>query len=433
MELTGIQIGILMIALAIGLMFIGFPVAVTMFIAAFLGMWLIRGYDPALSVLGYMPWRQGVNVVLLVIPLYTWMGVLASKGGIGRDAFTSLYKWVGQFRGGLAMAVSAACASFGAVCGNHIATAVAMDKVALPEMKKYNYDIPFSLGAIASSGNLGIMIPPSGAFILFGFLTMTPIAKLFEAGILPGIFVCALFMLQIAIQSRLNPRLAPAGPNVGWIDRLKSSYLLLPIVVIFLIVMGGIYSGIFTPTEAGSFGCFAIIVMSLARRRLSAKSFVESLRETLPISAFIMLMLIGGWLFGATLASSGLPKALTEYIAGLGVSPYLIFTLIMVVYLVAGTILDIYAVLVVTLPIFFPIISALGFSPYHFGVLAVLAVMAGSISPPFGILVFALHGIHRDVPVWTIFRNVIPFLITLIVSIFIIMFVPQIATLLPSS
>jgi C4-dicarboxylate transporter DctM subunit len=430
--MTDIHVGILMIALAIGLMFLGWPVAVTMFIAAFAGMWIIRGITPAFSILGTTPWRQSVNVVLVVIPLFTWMGVMAGKGGIGRDAFNSLYKWVGQFRGGLAMTVSAASAAFGAVCGNHIATAVTMDRIALPEMNKYKYDVPFSLGTIASSGNLGIMIPPSGAFILFGFLTTTSIPKLFEAGILPGIFVAALFMVQIAVQARLNPRLAPAGPNVGWIDRLKSSYLLLPIVMVFLIVMGGIYSGVFTPTEAASLGCFAILVVSIARRRMNFKGFVQSLQETMPVAAFIMLMLIGGWLFGATLAVSGLPARLTAIIQGLAVSRYLVLGLIMVIYLIAGTILDIYAVLVITLPIFFPIVTALGFSPFHFGVLSVLCVMVGSISPPFGILVFALHGIHRDVPVYTIFRKVAPFILTMIIAIIIIMFVPQIATFLPN-
>jgi C4-dicarboxylate transporter DctM subunit len=432
MELTGIQIGILMLALAVGLMFTGLPIAVTMFISAFLGMYLIRGVDPALSVLGYIPWRQGVNVILVVIPLYTWMGVLASKGRIGADAFNSLYKWVGHVRGGLAMAVSAACAAFGAVCGNHIATAVAMDKVAFAEMKKRNYDDGFSLGTIASSGNLGIMIPPSGAFILYGFLTMTSIAKLFLSGILPGIFVCVLFCIQIAVQCRINPSLAPAGPSVGWKDRVKSTYLLWPIAMVFLIVMGGIYTGIFTPTEAACWGCLAIIVAGMSRRALNVRGIIQSLQETLPISAFIMLMLVGGWLFGATLASSGLPKALTTLILVEGVNRYLIMGGILVIFLIAGCLMDIYAVLIITLPIFFPIISALGFDPYHFGVLCVLCVMAGSISPPFGILVFALHGIHKDVPMYRIFRSVMPFLATLVVSVFIILFWSQIATFLPS-
>jgi C4-dicarboxylate transporter DctM subunit len=431
MELTGVQIGIIMVALAVGLMMIGFPVAVTMILAGFLGMWLIRGWDPALGLIGWQTWGQSLKQILVIIPLYTWMGVMAARGGIGADAFTSLYKWVGQFRGGLAMAVSAACAGFGAVCGNHIATAVAMSRIARPEMKKRNYDDGFSLGAIAASGNLGIMIPPSGSFILFGFLTDTSIADLFIAGILPGIFIMVLFVIQIAVQARLNPGLAPAGPSVGWIDRLKHTYLLWPIVLIFLIVMGGIYFGVFTPTEAACIGCLAILLIGVARRKLNVKGIIGSLQETLPVSAMIMLMLIGGWIFASTLAVSGVPAALTSAIMALGVNRYAVLALILVVYLLMGIIMDIFAVMVITLPIFFPIILALGFDPLHFGVLCVAAIMTGSLSPPFAILAFAMHNLYRDVPLTTIFRGAIPFLITLTVAMFVLIFIPQLATLLP--
>jgi C4-dicarboxylate transporter DctM subunit len=431
MELTGVQIGILMVALAVVLMMLGLPVAVTMLIAGFLGMFLVRGWGPAISALGYVTWRQSLNEILVIVPLFTWMGVMAARGGISGDAFTSLYKWVGQFRGGLAMAVSGASAAFGAVCGNHIATAVTMSRIALPEMRKYNYQDSFSLGTIASSGNLGIMIPPSGAFVLFGFLTMTSIGELFIAGILPGLFVLGLFWIQIAVQTRLNSSLGPGGPSVGWIARLKSTPLLLPIVIAFGLVMGGIYFGVFTPTEAACIGCFVIMVIGLVRRRLSAKGIIQSLQETMPVAAMIMLMLVCAWVFSAALALSGLPQAITDSIAGLGVSRYLVLGLMMVVYLALGTIMDIYAVLIITLPIFFPVILALGFDPLHFGVLCVLAVMAGSISPPFGILAYALHGLNRDVPLTTIFRGVLPFFVTIVVSIFIIIFIPQIATFLP--
>jgi C4-dicarboxylate transporter DctM subunit len=431
-ELTSIQIGILMLALAVGLMIIGFPVAVTMLIAGLLGTVLIRGYVPAMSALAYVPWRQSLKEILVIIPLFTWMGVMAARGGVSTDAFTSVYKWVGHLRGGLAMAVSAASAAFGAVCGNHIATAVTMTKIALPEMRRYNYQDSFSLGTIASSGNLGIMIPPSGAFVLFGFLTMTSIGKLFIAGVLPGLFVLGLFWIQIAVQTRLNPSLGPAGPRVGWIARLKSTYLLLPILVAFIVVIGGIYTGVFTPTEGACFGCLIMLVIGVVRRRLNVKGIIQSLQETMPVSAMIMLMLVTAWLFSGALTLSGLPQAITDSIAGLGVSGRLILVLMMVVYLVAGTIMDIYAVLIITLPIFFPIVLALGFDPLHFGVLCVLSVMAGSISPPFGILVYALHGMNRDVPMFTIFRGVMPFFVTLVISIFIIIFIPQLATFLPS-
>jgi C4-dicarboxylate transporter DctM subunit len=432
MELSGVQIGVIMIAMAVGLMMIGFPVAVTMILAGFLGMLLIRGWNPAIGLIGWQTWGQSLKQILVIIPLYTWMGVMAARGGIGADAFASLYKWVGHVRGGLAMAVSAACAAFGAVCGNHIATAVAMSRIARPEMKKRNYDDGFSLGAIAASGNLGIMIPPSGSFILFGFLTDTSIADLFVAGILPGIFIMGLFIIQIAVQTRLNPGLAPAGPSAGWIDRLKHTYLLWPIVLIFVIVMGGIYFGVFTPTEAACIGCLAIMVISVVRRKLKVKGIIQSLQETLPVSAMIMLMLIGGWIFASTLAVSGVPAALTNAITGLGVNRYAVLALILVVYLLMGIIMDIFAVMVITLPIFFPIILALGFDPLHFGVLCVAAIMTGSLTPPFAILAFAMHNLYREVPVTTIFRGSVPFIVTLTASMFILIFVPQLATFLPS-
>jgi C4-dicarboxylate transporter DctM subunit len=432
MELTGLQIGILMLVLSLGLMLFGFPVAVTMIIAGFVGMLLVRGYLPAVSLLGWQSWNQSLKQILVIIPLYTWMGVMAARGGIGQDAFTSLYKWVGHVRGGLAMAVSAACAAFGAVCGNHIATAVAMSRIARPEMKKRNYDDGFSLGAIAASGNLGIMIPPSGSFILFAFLTDTSIADLFIAGILPGIFIMILFMIQIAVQVRLKPSLAPAGPRVGWIDRLKHTYLLWPVALLFVIVMGGIYFGVFTPTEAACVGCFAIMMISVARRKLNVKGIIGTLQETLPVSAMIMLMLIAGWIFASTLAVSGLPAAITNAIVGLGVNRYAVMALILVVYIIMGIFMDIFAVMVITLPIFFPIVLALGFDPLHFGVLCVAAIMTGSLSPPFALLAYAMHNLYKEVPLTTIFRGSIPFLITLAISMFILIFIPQLALFLPN-
>jgi len=431
MELTGVQVGVIMVALAVGLMMIGFPVAVTMILAGFLGMILIRGWDVGLALIGWQTWGQSLKQILVIIPLYTWMGVMAARGGIGADAFSSLYKWVGSVRGGLAMAVSAACAGFGAVCGNHIATAVAMSRIARPEMKKRNYDDGFSLGAIAASGNLGIMIPPSGSFILFGFLTDTSIADLFIAGILPGIFIMGLSIIQIAVQTRLNPSLAPAGPSVGWIDRLKHTYLLWPIALVFVIVMGGIYFGVFSPTEAACIGCLTVLLIGVARRKLNVKGIIGSLQETLPVSAMIMLMLIGGWIFASTLAVSGVPTALTNVIMGLGVNRYAVLALILVVYLLMGIIMDIFAVMVITLPIFFPIILALGFDPLDFGVLCVAAIMTGSLTPPFALLAFAMHNLYKDVPLTTIFRGSIPFLVTLTASMFILIFVPQLATFLP--
>jgi tripartite ATP-independent transporter DctM subunit len=328
------------------------------------------------------------------------------------------------------MAVATATAGFSAISGNHIACAVAMSRVTFPELRRYKYNDGFSLATIAASANLDIMIPPSGSFILFGFLTDTSIPALFIAGILPGVFIWALIMTQIAVQCRINPSLGPAAPRVGWIDRLKSTYLLWPLVLVFVIVLGGIYTGIFTATEAACVGCFLMMVISAARRRLNVKGIIQSLQQTMPTSAMIMLMLIGGWIFGSTLTSSGLPQAISNYILGMGLHPYAVMALILVVYIIAGMITDIFAVLVITLPVFFPIVQALGFNALHFGVLCVASIMAGSISPPFAILAFALHGQHKDVPLTTIFRSSLPFLVTVIVSMFALMFLPQLSTFL---
>ena len=432
MELTLVQIGWAMLGLALGLMFLGFPIAVTMVVAGFTGMWLIRGIDPALSVLGYMSWRQGLNQILVIVPLCVWLGALAGRGGIGADAFNPLSKWVGQFRGGLAMAVATATAAFSAISGNHIACAAAMSRVSFPELRKFKYDDGFSLATIAASANLDIMIPPSGSFILYGFLTTTSIAQLFIAGILPGVFIWALIMIQIVIQVRMNPSLAPAAPRVGWGDRFKSLYLLWPIVLIFLLVIGGIYLGVFTPTEGACVGCFVTLMIGVARRKLNIKGTIQSLRDTLPTSGMIMLMLIGGWIFGSALAVSGLPQAITNSIIGSGLDRYAVMSLILVFYIIMGMLTDIYPIMVITLPVFFPLVTALGFSAFNFGVLCVAAIMAGSISPPFAILAFTLHNLNRDVPLTSIFRASIPFLITVIVSMFALMFLPQLSTFLVS-
>ena len=431
MNLSTLEVGYLMIALVLILMFLKMPVGVTMILTGFLGFVLIRGLPAALSGLGIITWRQGLNDILIVIPLFTWMGMLAARGGISKDAFSSLYRWVGHLPGGLAMACTGACAAFGAVCGNHIATAVTMGSVALPEMRKYNYSDEFSLGCIAASGNLGIMIPPSGAFIIYGFLTETSIGSLFIAGILPGLLITIMFCIQIFIQCKANPKLGPAGPDVGWIERIKSIRGLWSIIAVFVLVMGGIYTGVFTPTEGAACGAFVVLVIGIVNRQLRWKGFISSLRETMMITAMIMLMIIGAMIFGSFTTTSEIPNAAAKMVNDLAVNRYIVIGIILIIYLIAGFILDIYAILVVTLPIFFPIVKALGFDPLHFGVMSVLTIMLGSISPPFGIVVFALGGMHKDVPIFKIFRGTIPFFITMLIGLIIILFVPAISTLLP--
>lgn len=429
--MSSMEIGYLMIALAIILMFLRMPIGVTLLLAGLLGLVLIRGLPPALSGLGIIVWRQGLSEILIVIPLFTWMGLLASSGGISKDAFASLYRWVGHFPGGLAMAATGACTAFGAVCGNHIATAVTMGSVALPEMRKYKYADSFSLGCIAASGCLGIMIPPSGAFILYGFLTETSIAALFIAGILPGLMIMLMFCVQIYLQCKVKPALGPAGPKFSWKERVKSLKGLWAITAVFVLVMGGIYFGIFTPTEGASCGVFVVIIIGLANRQMKWKNFVHSLRETMLITPMIMLMIIGAMFFAAFTTTTQIPNALSNMVSDFAINRYIIMGLILFIYLLAGFVLDIYAILVITLPIFFPIVKSLGFDALHFGVLAILTIMLGSVSPPFGIVVFAIGGMNKDVAIYDIFKGVMPFFSTMILALIILLLAPEIATVLP--
>jgi len=430
MNLSPIEIGWIMIVLLFVLMYLKMPIGATMLVTGFLGFLLIRGLPASLSSLGIIPWRQGLKEILLLIPLFTFMGMLAAHAGISREAFSSIYKWVGRLPGGLAMACTGACAAFGAVCGNQLATSLTMSSVALPEMRKYNYTDSFSLGTIAAAGNLGIMIPPSGSFVIYGFLTETSIGALFIAGILPGILIMLMFWIQMYIQCRMDPSLGPVGPKFSWIDRLRSIKGLWAVLVVFAVVMGGIYAGVFTPSEAAACGVFAVFLIGIANRELNWKYLSSALQETIRVSAMIMFILIGAMYFGSFMTVSQIPNMLADLVTTLSVSKYLVIGIILIVYIICGFVMDVYAVLVITLPILFPIVEAVGFDPLHFGVMCVLTIMLGGITPPFGMQVFALSGMFK-VPTFTIFRGTLPFVITMLVGLVIILFVPIISTLLP--
>lgn len=431
MNLNPIEVGLIMIILLFILMYLKMPIGISMFISGFLGFLMVRGMPAALSSLGIITWRQGLKEVLLLIPLFTFMGLLAARGGISKSAFSSIYKWVGHLPGGLAMACAGACAAFGAVCGSQLATSLTMSSVALQEMRKYKYSDEFSLGSIAASGNLGILIPPSSAFVIYGFLTETSIGSLFIAGILPGIAILFMFWIQMYIQCRLNPALGPAGPRFGWLDKVKSLEGLWAIVLVFLLVMGGIYAGIFTPSEAASCGVVVVFLICVAKRELKGELFRRALQETTKISAMIMLMIIGSMYFSSFIAASQIPNFIVDYVAALPINRYVLMGVILFVYIICGFVMDCYSILVITVPILFPVVESLGFDPLHFGVMCVLTIMLGGITPPFGLQVFGLSGMFKDVPIYGIFRGAFPFVITLIISLIIILFVPGISTFLP--
>jgi len=430
MDLSLNNIALIGIGLFLIFMFLRMPIGVAMLLSAFIGIWIIRGAPAALNSTGLALYRTASTYNLSVIPLFIFMGVLAGAGGISKSAFDTLNKWIGHLPGGLAMAATGACSAFGAVCGNHIATAATMCSAALPEMRRYNYDDKLSLGCISAGGNLGYLIPPSGAFIVYGFMTETPIGQLFIAGILPGALITFMFMAQINIQCRLHPELGPTTPAVNWKERIISIKGIVGIVGVFIIVMGGIYAGFFTPTEAGAVGVAAVFLLGLLGRQLTKKGFVNSLLEASKVSAMIMLLIIGAKLFATFLTLTEVPITLTTFIEGLNVNRYAILAAILVIYIICGFFMDIFAILMVSLPIVYPIVVLqLGFDPLLFGVLSVVTIMIGSISPPFGVVVFALHGMTK-VPLLTIFRGCIPFIVVMVIGLIILVIFPQISTFL---
>ena len=413
------------------LMFLKMHVGVSMMIGGFVGITLSRGLPAALSTLGTTVYRVGSSEYLAVIPLFVLMGILAGSGGVSSGAFNSFYKWFGHFKGGLAMATIGACAAFGAVCGDNIATAATMAKVALPEMRKYGYSDELSTGAIAAGGNLGILIPPSTAFIVYGFVTQTPIGALFISGIIPGILLTLFFMGTIYVQCTLNTRLASRAPASTWRERLFATKGIWGIALVFIIVMGGLLAGYFTPSEAGAVGAVAVVLVSLINRKFELKDTARSLLEAGKISAMIMLLIFGAMMFSHFLTTSEIAQAIANTIEQANLNMYLVMAVIIIIYLVLGCIMDIWALLIITLPIFFPLITDLGFDPLQFGVLSVLCIMAGCITPPVGVVVFALSGMVRDVPLFTIFRGAMPYLVAMVVLIFLLVIFPQISTFLP--
>lgn len=432
MELSLTTFGLIGISLFIILMFLQMPIGVSMLLSGFAGIWLIRGSTAALSSAAVVLYDTAVSYELLVIPLFLLMGILASAGGISKDAFSTMNKWVGHLPGGLAMATISTCSAFGAVSASHVATAAAMCSAALPEMRRYGYKDSFSLACISAGGNLGFLIPPSGAFIIYGFITQTPIGVLFISGIFPGLLLTLLFWLQIYIQCKLNPSLAPQAPAASWRERIRSIRGMTGIVCVFVLVMGGLYTGYFTTSESAAAGVAAVLVISLASRQLSLKRFLDSLSEAGVFTAMIMLLLLGSRLFGYFITTTEIPMTLAGIIGGLAINRYIILFFILLFYLLVGFFLDIFAILIVSLPIFFPIVvGTLGFDPLHFAVLSVFTIMIGAITPPFGLIVFAIHGMVPDVPLFNIFRGCIPFLVTMCIGLIILLMFPQISLALP--
>jgi len=429
MSLTAI--GVIGIAILIVLLFSNMPVGFVMGFLGFLGFSYVVNLEAGLALLARDVWDVFSSYGLTVIPLFVFMGQIAFHSGISRRLYDSAYVFLGHRPGGLAMATVGACAGFSAISGSTNATAATMATVTLPEMKRFKYDMGLATGTVAAAGSLGILIPPSVVFIVYGILTEQSIGKLFAAGILPGILLALLFILVIYLRVRNNPSLAPSGPKTTWNQRFRSLSGVFETLLIFVLVMGGLFFGIFTPTEAAAAGAFLTLIIAIIRGQLSWNGFVQSLADTTRISCMVMIIVTGAVVFGHFMAITRVPFDLAAWVAGLPLPPFAIMLVIIVLYLVGGCFMDALAMVMLTVPIFFPVAQALGFDPIWFGVVIVLITEMGVVTPPVGVNVYVVYGVAKDVPLETIFRGVLPMLLALVICNLILLLFPQIALFLP--
>ena len=424
-------IGLIGIAFLFILMFLRMPVGFVMAAVGFVGFGSVVSFDAAMNIIAKDLFSVFGSYSLTVIPLFVLMGQLAYHSGISKRLFDSAYKFIGHWPGGLAIATIGACAAFAAICGSTNATAATMGAATLPEMKRYNYKPELATGAVAAGGSLGILIPPSVIFIVYGILTEQSIGRLFMAGFLPGVLLTLLFILAIVIWTRLRPELGPKGPTFSLRERWASLSGLIETLLLFILIMSGLFLGIFTPTEAGAIGAFGTLVLALAGRNLTRKGFLTALFETTRMSCMILVIVAGATIFGHFLAVTRIPFDIAQGVSEIQLPRWAIMLIIIAVYLVGGCVIDSLALIMLTIPIFYPVILFLGYDPVWFGVIIVLVTQIGVITPPVGINVYVVSGVARDVPLDVIFKGVLPFLAALIIGTLLLIPFPQIALFLP--
>lgn len=419
-------------ALLFGLAVLRVPIGIAMAISGTVGFGLLSGFDPAFSLVSHSPIASFTNYTMGLIPLFILMGAVATVSGMSRELFRAGNAWLGNLRGGLAMATIVSCGGFAAICGSSAATAATMTKLALPEMKRLGYSEKLATGVIAAGGTLGILIPPSIALAVYGLLTQQNIGLLFIAGILPGMLAIAMYMLVIKLWLIIRPGDAPSRPPLPAGERFDSLKRIGPVLSLFVFVIGGIYGGLFTPTEAGALGAAGAIAIAIFSKKLSVTLLVNCLRESVRTGTSILVVLAGAVLFGYFLTITQTPQRAADLLISADLGPYGTLAFIVGVLLILGCLIDTLAVVILVIPIVYPIIVKLGFDPIWFGVITTVAVEIGMISPPVGLNVFVIKGIARDVNIWTIYKGVTPFIIIDLIRLSILVAVPGIVTLLPN-
>ena len=415
-----------------GLALLRFPLAFSMGLVGLVGIGVTRGWVPALASTAQVVYETGFAYTLSVIPLFILMGNFVARAGLAHELFHAAYTFIGHRRGGLAHATIAACAGFGAICGSSIATAATMSKVAYPSMKKLGYSDALSTGVIAAGGTLGIMIPPSTIMVIYGIITETHIGKLFAAGVIPGVLTAILMMVAVVIMTSRDPEHAPAGEKFTWAQRLQALRGIWGVLLLVIVVLGGIYGGFFTATEGAGMGAMGAFLFALARRALSWKSLFEVLTESARTTAMLFTLLISATVFANFVNFTSMPFELKEWITHLGLSPIMIVGAMMVIYILLGTVMEELTMVLLTIPLFFPIVVELGFDPVWFGVLIVMVIQIGLISPPVGMNLFVINTLLPKVGLGNIFRGVWPQVVVLVITLGFLLFFPGLSLWLPS-
>ncbi len=410
----------------------GLPIAFAMGLVGFFGLAMVRGWNPALASAGTLMYETGFSYTLSVVPLFILMGNFVSRAGLSHELFRAAYAFIGHWRGGLAMSTIVACAGFGSICGSSIATAATMARVAYPSMRQFGYSDALACGSIAAGGTLGILIPPSVIMVIYALMTEVNIGAMFAAGLLPGVLATALLMMAVAWKAWRDPDSGPRGERTAWPERLRALRGVWGVVALFVLVMGGIYGGVFTATEGASIGAFGAFVFALARGALTWRDLVDVLVESARTTAMLFGILIGALIFANFVNFTSMPDDLKNFVAQFQVHPMGVIIAICAIYVLLGTAMEELSMILLTVPVLFPLVVHLGFDPIWFGILVVVVVEIGLISPPVGMNLFVLRTLLPHVSTLTLYRGVTPFVVADVIRLAILIAFPAIATWLPN-